>query len=70
MREIIAVNRKTSKEINCLEVNNKIITDIKNIANEFNISVTTFAKIVEKKLSFHSLNLHTTYHNQNQIHSS
>lgn len=49
MREIIAINRKTSKEINCLEVNNKIITDIKNIADEFNISVTTFAKIVEKK---------------------
>ena len=48
MQEMI--NMKTSTETNCLQVNNKIITDIKNIANEFNIHFTTVAKKIEIKL--------------------
>ena len=48
MQEMI--NMKTSTETNCLQVNNKIITDIKHIANEFNIHFTTVAKKIEIKL--------------------
>ena len=36
--------QKSPKEINCLQVNNKTITDIKDIANEFNIHFTTLLK--------------------------
>ena len=50
MQEMINMNKKTSTETNCLQVNNKIITDIKNIANEFNIHFTTVAKKIEIKL--------------------
>ena len=39
----IRVNKKSSEEINCLQVNNKTIADIKGIANEFNIHFTTVA---------------------------
>ena len=46
----IRVNKKSSEEINCLQVNNKTIADIKGIANEFKIHFTTVAKKNEKKL--------------------
>ena len=36
--------QKLPKEINWLQVNNKTITDIKDIANEFNIHFTTLLK--------------------------
>ena len=36
--------QKSPKEINYLQVNNKNITDIKDIANEFNIHFTTLLK--------------------------
>ena len=44
------ISKKSSKEINCLKVNHKTITDIKDIANEFNIHFTAAAKKIEKKL--------------------
>ena len=41
IREVLNISKKSSKEINCLHVNNKTITDIKDIVNEFNIHFTT-----------------------------
>ena len=50
VREIININKKLSKEINGLQISNKTITDIKDIAKEFNIHFTTVAKKIEKSL--------------------
>ena len=43
--------QKLPKEINWLQVNNKTITDIKDIANEFNIHFTTLLKKWKKLIS-------------------
>ena len=40
--EIININKNTSKEINCLHINNKTITDIKGITNKLNIHLNEF----------------------------
>ena len=47
----IQVNKNSSKEINCLQVNNKTIANIKDIATEFNIHFNTVAKKIEKKIN-------------------
>ena len=47
--ETININIKSSKEINYLQVNNKTITGIKDIVNEFNIHSFTIAKKFKKK---------------------
>ena len=47
---VININKKLSKDIKCLQVNKKTISDIKEIANEFKIHFTTFSKNIEEKL--------------------
>ena len=47
---VININKKLSKDIKCLQVNKKTISDIKEIANEFKIHFTTFSKKIEEKL--------------------
>ena len=47
--ETININIKSSKEINYLQVNNKTITGIKDIVNEFNIHSFKIAKKFKKK---------------------
>ena len=49
IQETININIKSSKEINCLQVNNKTITGIKDIVNEFNIHSFTIAKKLKNK---------------------
>ena len=49
IQETININKKSSKEINCLQVNNKTTTNMKDTANEFNIHFITVAKKIFKK---------------------
>ena len=50
IRGVINVNKKLSKDIKCLQVNKKTISDIKEIENEFKIHFTTLFKKIEEKL--------------------
>ena len=50
IRGVININKKLSKDIKCLQVNEKTISDIKEIENEFKIHFTTLFKKIEEKL--------------------
>ena len=50
IRGVININKKLSKDIKCLQVNKKTISDIKEIENEFKIHFTTLFKKIEEKL--------------------
>ena len=50
IRGVININKRLSKDIKCLQVNKKTISDIKEIENEFKIHFTTLFKKIEEKL--------------------